>query len=195
MYVHHLVLYIRIQILHCFSQPLISNEGPCLGLCSCLVLFPRFQNLLRFRIFRRLFNDDVLIILAWLILLATVILLLIDRSLELIYIAYRVATDEIEPPACFLQHLMTWNHILLAESCLHLCGLWAVTFSFLALLRRLGYHVKGQKVIWWSVSILTVAGFIISVSVLLSPCGPGRHSNCEYFAIPPGHVVMFDSEV
>ncbi len=170
-------------------------KGLAWGCVAVSFFFLAFRIYVRFRIFRRLFNDDVLIILAWLILLATVILLLIDRSLELIYIAYRVATDEIEPPAYFLQHLMTWNHTLLAESYLHLCGLWAVKFSFLALLRRLGYHVKGQKVIWWSVSILTVAGFIISVSVLLSPCGPGRHSNCEYFAIPPGHVVMFDNEV
>lgn len=165
-------------------------KGLAWGCVTVSFFFLAFRIYVRFRIFRRLFSDDALIILAWLILFTAAILLLIDRSLELIYIAYRVAVGDIEPPAYLLQHAVTWNHILLAESYLHLCGLWAVKFSFLALFRRLGYHVKGQKMIWWSVSILTVAGFIISLSVLLFPC---RHSKCEYFAIPPGHVMMFDS--
>ena len=116
---------------------------------------------------------------------------LVQKTLELLYVGYKIADGDIAPPAYFLQHVRSWDHIILAESYLLLCGLWCVKLSFLAFFRRLGYHVKGQKALWWGVSLLTVSGFVVSVFVLLFPCGRGRHRRSKYIATFPKPILTF----
>ena len=144
---------------------------------------------MRLRVFRRLYDDDALLVLAWLILLTTAVLWLVNRTLKLVYVGYKIVDGDVAPPAYFLQHLRSWNHILLAETYLNLCGLWCVKFSFLAFFRRLGYHVKGQKLMWWTVSLFTVAGLIVSVIMLLFPCGSHRSRRSKCIATSTEHIV------
>ena len=138
--------------------------------------------------FRRLFDDDIFVILAWLVLLATVIIWPVRNTLELIYVSYRIAFGGLPPPPYFLEHFSSWLHFLLAETILNLCGLWLVKLSFLAFFRRLGYHVRSQKTWWWAVTIATVAGWAISIGVIYYPCALSNleDSAGEHIAVHKG---------
>ena len=56
------------------------------------------------------------------------------------------------------------------EQFLNIVGIWAIKFSFLAFFRRLGHNVRGQKLIWWVVTVLTIIALAISVGVSYYPC-------------------------
>ncbi len=140
----HLILPMR--------PPLTTKPGSCLGMRSRLVLLshvqslrspPRFSPTIR----RRCLDHSCVATL-----LTTAVLWLVQKTLELLHIGYTLADGDIAPPAYFLQHMRTWDHIKLAESYLLLCGLWCVKLPFLGFFRRLGYHVKGQKALWWGLS-------------------------------------------
>ena len=149
------------------------------------LLFLAFRLYVRLRVFRRVFDDDILVILAWLVLLATVIIWPVRNTLELIYVSYRVAFGGLPPSAYYLENFASWLHFLFAETFLNICGLWFVKLSFLAFFRRLGYHVRGQKTWWWAVLIATVAGWAISIGVIYYPCALAtlEYEAGEYIAV------------
>lgn len=155
------------------------------GLCGVSLLFLAFRLYVRLRVFRRVFDDDILVILAWLVLLATVIIWPVRNTLELIYVSYRVAFGGLPPPAYYLENFTSWLHFLFAETFLNICGLWFVKLSFLAFFRRLSYHVSGQKTWWWAVLIATVAGWAISIGVIYYPCALAtlEYEAGEYIAV------------
>ena len=100
------------------------------------LLFLAFRLYVRLRVFRRVFDDDILVILAWLVLLATVIIWPVRNTLELIYVSYRVAFGGLPPPAYYLENFTSWLHFLFAETFLNICGLWLVKLSFFRLLPK-----------------------------------------------------------
>ena len=139
----------------------------CVGVSLGFLLFRIY---VRLWVFRRLLDDDILVILAWLILFACIILWLVQKKLALVYSSYHIGYGGQTPSKYYLEHLTNWLRILFAQLFLNMIGLWCIKFSFLALFRRLGQNVQGQKILWWVVFTLTTIGLAISIGVGYFPC-------------------------
>lgn len=139
----------------------------CVGSSLCFVLF-RID--VRLRVFRRLYDDDFLVVLAWITLFTYTVLWHVQRTLELLYESCSIGYGGILPSMYYVEHFTNWLHINFAELFLNLIGLWCIKVAFLAFFRRLGRKVKGQKIIWRAVFALTVAGLAISAGVCYFPC-------------------------
>ncbi|KAL8991944.1 MAG: hypothetical protein Q9169_007509 [Polycauliona sp. 2 TL-2023] len=101
----------------------------------------------RLRVFRWIQDDDVIVILAWLILFTCAILWHVRKTLDLVYESFYTGYGGKQPSAYYIQHLTNWLRILFAELFLNIIGLWCVKYAFMALFLRLGNSVKGQKVL------------------------------------------------
>ena len=69
---------------------------------------------MRLRVFRRIFDDDLFVLLAWLILLTCNILWHVRRTLDLVYLSFYVGYGAEAPPAYYIEHLTNWLTILFA---------------------------------------------------------------------------------
>lgn len=139
----------------------------CVAVTLILVIL---RLVVRIRVYRKLFDDDALVCLAWLILFTCTVLWHVKQTLSLIYESYLIGSRVAFPSASYLSHFNNWLHMLFAETLLHLFGLWSIKYSFLAFFWRLVRNVKGQKWAWWTVFILTTAGLAISIGVNYFPC-------------------------
>lgn len=139
----------------------------CVGVSFCFILFRLY---VRLRVFRRVFDDDLFVLLAWLILITCTILWHVRQTLDMVYLSFYVGYGAETPPPHYIKQLTNWLRILFAELFLNMVGLWCIKFSFLAFFRRLGHNVQGQKLLWWVVTILTIAALGISVGVSYFPC-------------------------
>lgn len=162
------------------ADPRKAIAWTCVAVSFCFIAFRVY---VRFRVFNRLFDDDALVILSWFIVLTTAILWHVQQSLSLLYVSYGVAFGGVTPPPYFLSHFTSWLRITFAQTFLNFCALWCIKLSFLAFFRKLGHHVRGQKVLWFVVLGVTIAGWAVSVGVIYYPCtfmtlekAPGRYS-------------------
>lgn len=117
----------------------------------CFLLFRLY---VRIKSFRRLYSDDYVIIAAWGMLLATAILW--QTVIHDLYEQYAVASGRTAFPSDFVAgetHLM---HTLAPLLVLFYTCLWAVKLSLLLFFQRLGSKVKGQRIWWWSILVITV---------------------------------------
>ena len=154
----------------CHLNTNASSQGlmwGCVGVSFCFVAFRVY---VRLRVFRRIFDDDILVILAWLILLTYAILWHVRSTLELVYESYYMEYGGVQPSVYDIQHRTNWLRILFAELFLNIIGLWCIKYAFLAFFLRLGHKVKGQKILWWTIFSLTTAGLAISIGVCYFPC-------------------------
>lgn len=92
------------------------------------------------------------------------------KTLDLVYLSFYVGYGATAPTPYYIEHLTNWLRILFAELFLNMIGLWSIKFSFLAFFRRLGHNVQGQKILWWSVTVLTIAALGVSIGVSYFPC-------------------------
>lgn len=145
-----------------------------------------FRVYVRLRVFRRIFDDDVLVMLAWLALLICAGLWHVQRTMKLVYeISYIELGGGRRPSTYAQEHIISFLHMLFAETFLGIIGLWCIKLAFLAFFRRLSHNVKGQKVLWWTVLFLTTAGFAVSMGVMYYPCifTTLEHAESESFNI------------
>ena len=145
-----------------------------------------FRIYVRLRVCRRIFDDDVLVILAWLVLLICAALWHVQGTLKLLFESLYIEFGaERQPSTYYQEHVLSWLRMMFAETFLGIIGLWCIKFAFLALSRRLGHNVKGQKVLWRTILVLTTAGLAISVGVLYYPCmfTTWEHAASESFSI------------
>lgn len=141
-------------------------SGTALSLC-----FLAFRLCVKLRAFRKLYVDDYLVVLAWLIKLTTSILWQI--KLPAMYEQYAVQSGQkpitpgfFERDAVFLRYIVPLN--ILFYSCL-----WAVKISFLVFFRRLGSNVRNQKIWWWFVLILTILAWVACIADIRYQCALG----------------------
>lgn len=132
------------------------------------LLFFAFRIYTRVKVFRRLFWDDALVFVAWLLLLAIAILGQFMKGPT--YLVVAIGTGEVLPPPDFLQQLQLYPRGQVVFFWLYFTGLWAIKLSFLLFFRRLGNRVRSQKIIWWIVLALTVAFFVTVVGILDYAC-------------------------
>lgn len=131
------------------------------GVALC-VFFLCLRIIFRIKASRKLFAEDIVIVLAWLMQLArSIILQLTKRAMFL----QPASNDEEE----YLPHLP----IAVATSVLFLTGLWTIKLSFLLFFRRLGQRVAGQKYIWWSITVLTFVLGAVCIAIPWWQCLQG----------------------
>ena len=128
-----------------------------------------FRVYVRLRLFRRLFPDDGFIVAAWLFYVALGIIF--QTQINSMWIATNVdsnrqdqlSTDYIERVNVFLRlQIGTWV--------LSLTALWLVKFSFLLFFRKLGNHVRRQRILWWAVIGVTSASYVVVISLGAFKC-------------------------
>ena len=141
-------------------------SGTALSLCFLI-----FRLFVKLRAFRKLYNDDYLVILAYVIKL--VISVLLQMQSPALYEQYAVQSgqkpvtpDFLEREIAFLRYIVPLN--ILFYSCL-----WAIKFSLLFFFRRLCSHVRGQKIWWWFVFILTILAYIACIADIGFTCARG----------------------
>lgn len=112
--------------------------------------FLAFRGYVRLKVFRRLFLDDILVLTAWLIFLASVILYQVMLPAVYLIIEVYEAVDteglaaipqDLPPKLDFLVHAY------MASIFAFWCCLWAVKASFLAFFRKLGHNVARQNIL------------------------------------------------
>lgn len=90
----------------------------CVGL-SFIFLVLRLY--VRISLSRRLFDDDYLVLLAWIILLTCTILWHVEKTLDLVYLSLHVGFGTDAPTPYYLEHFVSWLKILVGNqvsSCL-----------------------------------------------------------------------------
>lgn len=122
---------------------------------------------IRWKVFRRLFVDDALVLVAWLMLLANAVIL--ERAKDNLFMVLSVGAARQRPPD-FLDHVDVLRQTQLASGLLFLFSLWCIKFSFLAFFYRLGENIKRQKMLWWCVLALNAACLVVVVGI--------RHYRC-----------------
>ena len=129
------------------------------------LFFLAFRGYVRLRVFHRLFLDDVLVLVAWLMFLANVILLQI--MLPTLYLIYDLPED-------FPAKLDFFLHAYMAASFAFWCSLWSIKASFLVFFRKLGHKVARQNILWWSALSITVIGFVVNFAIWYYKCSVGN---------------------
>ncbi|KAI9674468.1 MAG: hypothetical protein M1817_001806 [Caeruleum heppii] len=126
-----------------------------IAISFCLLLFRIF---VRIKAFRKLALDDVLVIFAWALFLATGIIWILQ--LDVLYDMYAVLAGEKLPT----QQWFTANGVLLktmaALNAIFYTCLWSVKFSFLSFFRKLGQQLRGHQIWWWCVFVCTFAAWV-----------------------------------
>lgn len=130
--------------------------------------FVPFRLLARWKVFHKLFIDDALVVFAYLLLLAYVIVW--QEYTDDLYVVVRVSTGAEAPPVDIFNRIKRWSvirmlHVFLSGFCL-----WSIKLAFLLFFRRLGQKVRYQKPIWWSVLIWNMVTFVVWMGIVQWQC-------------------------
>ena len=122
----------------------------------------------RIRGFNRLWWDDALVVLAWLLLLGNAVLWQFAKTG--LYAVQAVSSGRQLPGADFVSQVEQYLRLSAGYFVLFYTSLWSVKVSFLIFFRRLGQNVNHQRVIWWSVSGVVVAGYAVAIGTIRWKC-------------------------
>ena len=139
--------------------------------------FLAFRAYVRLKVFGRFFLDDILVLSAFLIFLANVILyqVMLPTLYLLIHVYGAVDTQGLSAiPPDFPAKLDFFFHAHMATNFAFWCCLWAIKASFLAFFRKLGHNVARQNVLWWCALSITVIGFVINFAIWDYKCSVGN---------------------
>ena len=142
-----------------------------------------FRYFVRLNVLKRLYVDDLLVLLAWISLLASQTILQIYVSG--VYRLWAMLSSDLPPSAPILIYFQSFRRASIASSLLsHVC-LWCVKLNFLFFFKRLGFHVRHQEKIWWLVLLFTMAGWVGCVGLMPWRClaGDPQDSFGETFPI------------
>ena len=146
----------------------ISNQGVLWSGTAISLSFVLFRVFIRIRAFQKLFVDDALVVLAWLLLLTTAVLWSIEKSA--LYLQYDVTNGVVALTPDVSKSLRDFNWSATAlEITFYLC-LWSIKLSFLMFVRRLGEHVTGLRLLWWLVAGLVITSFFTCIGVIPYRC-------------------------
>lgn len=134
------------------------------------VAFLVFRIFVRIRSFKTLYVDDVLVIVAWALMLANSIVWQSQKNA--LYAQYEFAAGKktITPYAVLReQRLLRCEFI---SFLIFYCSLWCIKLSILLFFRRLhrGQIIKRQKTWWWCVLGFTVATWVLCVGLISYQC-------------------------
>ena len=132
--------------------------------------------------FRRLYSDDVLVLMALLMFLSSTIIWQIYK--EHLYENLDVSSGLLfPPPKSFPSDTEAYLKASVAVIIFFYSSLWFVKFSFLVFFRRLGHRVRGQNILFWVVTGITAASWLASLGTLEYPCLTGSFEYIEGMGI------------
>ncbi|KAL8962936.1 MAG: hypothetical protein Q9183_005076, partial [Haloplaca sp. 2 TL-2023] len=131
--------------------------GTAVSLC-----FLVFRLTVKIRSFRRVYSDDCLVIFSWVLLLASSALWQV-QSVNL-YDLYAVQSGEKPLTLGFIDTNTQLLRSLTPFAILFYTCLWVIKLSFLLFFRRLGLNVRGQKMWWWCVLVITVLTWVATIA-------------------------------
>ena len=147
-------------------------------LSSALSLpFVPFRLFVRIKIFKKLFVDDYLVVLAWCLLLAYSASL--QRYAVAIYTQSDVSSGRVAPGPDFIDHFGQFLTASVLNVTLQVFCLWSIKFAFLLFFRRLGRNVRYQVVVWWAVVAWNIIAFAVWYGIVTWHC-----------IVPPTEVVL-----
>ncbi len=129
------------------------------GLSLCFLIFRIF---VRLKSFRKVYADDFLVSLAWLMMLASSIIWQTQQSH--MYAQFGLSAGRVKATPEVLAGERNFLNAEFAIEALFSLTLWSVKFSFLVFFRRLGSNVRGQNAWWWcvmgftGVTLVTIVG-------------------------------------
>ena len=122
----------------------------------------------RWKHFHRLYVDDALVALAWLMVLTTTSLWQVQA--EHLYQLISVITGKLIPPPSIKEDTEHYLKAVVGVYMLFYSTLWTVKLAFLLFFRRLSENVAGQQKLWWGVTAFTVATYIVCIGTLEYKC-------------------------
>ena len=179
--------------LYSCSMLLMLSKGVVWSGLIITLCFFTFRIYVRVKSFRKLYVDDALILLAWLMILATAI---IWQTLSgAMYRSLRVISGEVyPPPPNFVNDEQNFLRGSAAVIILFYSSLWAVKLSFLIFFRRLVRGVMIQKQLWWCVLAITVGSYFVCIGVTeyncLLPSYAQIASECDIDTLEPWNDLI-----
>ncbi|KAL5355197.1 hypothetical protein BJX96DRAFT_170441 [Aspergillus floccosus] len=126
------------------------------------LFFVIFRLTVRLAQSRRFGPDDLLVVIAWTILLVTAIIWQAKSSI--LYYHYLVDEGAAQWTKEFENQYSDFIHFLAPLMILFYIGLWCIKFSFLVFFYNLGSKITSHRVWWWVVFAITTAAFITSIA-------------------------------
>lgn len=130
--------------------------------------FLAFRIFVRIKLFGRIYADDVLVLVAWLMLFASVVIFQSQQTA--MYNQFVLAWGTFIPTPEELKAEETFMHTEFAIITMYYTSLWSVKLSVLVFFRRLGQKFRGQKTWWWCVTSLTVATWATCIGSMPITC-------------------------
>ena len=131
----------------------------------CFVLFRSF---VKIKSFRKLFSDDFLVIAAWIMLLAFAVLWQVMAPT--LYEQYAVESGQKLPDLGFISRDTHFLRSITPFTIFFYSCLWTVKLSFLLFFRRLGGRVRGQRIWWWCILVVTVLTWVSCIATFHYRC-------------------------
>ena len=130
----------------------------------------------RLRLFHRLFPDDCLVVAAWLFYVAFGIIF--QTQINSMWIALNAGSNRQEQLSpVYIERVNFFLNSQIGTTVLSFTALWLVKFSFLLFFRKLGNHVRRQRILWWAVVGLTSASYVVCISLGAFKCSITADSN------------------
>lgn len=153
------------------SDPNSLHQGVLWTLTGVSFFFVVFRIYVQTTSFRRLFIDDFLVILAWIIILAAAVIWTVEG--KVLYELYAISSGEQLFNPSFLPRYNTFMRFLAPFEILFYSALWSIKFSFMALFFRLSAQIKFLRAWWFVVLFATVSVYIASVGNIEYACSFG----------------------
>lgn len=130
--------------------------------------FVAFRIFVKIKSFRKLFSDDYLVIAAWLMLFIFAVLWQV--MVPALYEQYAVEAGQKMPDLDFISKDTHFLRSLVPITMLFYSCLWTVKLSFLLFFRRLGGRVRGQKIWWWCILVVTALTWVACIVTVHFRC-------------------------
>lgn len=136
--------------------------------------------------FHRLFVDDFLVIIAWLLMLSGAIICQIESDSMYKFVSIMAGIEPLTE--AFLPHFLLFMRRNGTLQMIFYTAIWSVKVSFLIFFHRLSFQVQKLRIWWIIVVCVTVAFYLVSVGNMKYKCfwgEPeyiiGRYHGPDYF--------------
>ncbi|KAJ6143092.1 hypothetical protein N7471_002545 [Penicillium samsonianum] len=160
--------------------------GVLWALTGTSLIFVVFRIYAQVTSFRRLFLDDFLVVLAWIIILTAAVIWQVDG--KVLYELYAISAGTKPFNLEFLPRYNTFMRFNAPLELLFYSALWCVKFSFMALFYRISAKVKSLRIWWFVVLFCTASVYIASVADVEYKCSFGGLDYIITQCPQPNHV-------
>lgn len=127
-----------------------------------------FRIYVRLRLFRRLFADDALVLIAWLMLASNALIWQLNQ--DDLYTTIAVLAGQQIPSKSFPRDTERYLRGSAVVIVFFYSGLWSVKLSFLIFFKRLMRNVRKQKILWWTVLGITILSYFAVLGTIPYNC-------------------------